>query len=203
MYLSPTIMLTSLAALTVAATSKTSSMTTSTKRTSTAAPSSATCTPPSPIYRDYYNFSLRVNGHSEGAPELEIAWEDPNTPLSPGHLILSTTPMTGPLLSFLNGNDLGKLCDQFDLCSDLDVPSGADEFQGFGFFGQDPNALPPFEVYAICDADGKPSYALRPRHDSGYESFAVTSFAEGSRVLLRKNGQVGIGSDVMLKIVQH
>ena len=38
---------------------------------------------------------------------------------------------------------------------------------------------------------------------AGYSSFAVTSFAEGSQVMLRKNGQVGIGSDVTLKIVQH
>lgn len=37
---------------------------------------------------------------------------------------------------------------------------------------------------------------------SGYSSFAVTSFAEGSEVMLRKNGQVGIGSNIALKIVQ-
>ncbi|KAL8788830.1 MAG: hypothetical protein Q9213_001501 [Squamulea squamosa] len=203
MHIKTSILLTSLAVLTSSAAPTT---TTSRKPTSTSilTPSTIpTCTPPTIIYRDYYNFSLRVNGHSFGAPELEIAWETPSMPLNPGHLILSTTPMTSPLLTYLNGNDLGKLCDQADLCSDIDRTSGADEFQSFGFFGQDPNALPPFEVYGICDADGKAAYALRPRGESGYESFAVTSFAEGSRILLRKKGQVGIGSDVTLKIVQH
>ncbi|KAG7005019.1 hypothetical protein G7Y79_00022g052400 [Physcia stellaris] len=172
----------------------------------TASPSTrraATCTPPSTIPLDILNFSLRVNGHSEGAPELEINWESPQFPTSPGHFVLSTKPMTSPLLTFLNGNRGGNLCDQGDLCSDLGVPSGPGEIQSFSFEGLDQNALPPFEVYGICDADNNPTLALKPRHDSGYESFAVTSFAEGSQVMLRKNGQVGIGSDVTLKIVQH
>ena len=116
----------------------------------TASPSTrraaATCTPPTQIPRDIYNFSLRVNGHSFGAPELEINWELPNLPTSPGHFVLSTTPMTNPLLTFLNGNEGGKLCDQGDLCSDLGPPSGDDEFQSFSFNGQDQNALPAFEV---------------------------------------------------------
>ncbi|KAL8796202.1 MAG: hypothetical protein Q9195_001536 [Heterodermia aff. obscurata] len=163
----------------------------------------AACTPPSTIPRDIYNFSLRVDGSSEGQPELEINWEQPSFPTSPGHFILSTTEMTNPLLTFLNGNEGGKLCDQGDLCSDLDPQSGDDEFQGFSFNGQDQNALPAFQVYGICDSENNPTYALKPRSDSGYESFAVTSFAEGTEVQLRKNGQVGVGSDVTLKIVQH
>ena len=106
------------------------------------------CTPPSTIPRDIYNFSLRVDGSSEGQPELEINWEQPNFPTSPGHFILSTTEMTNPLLTFLNGNEGGKLCDQGDLCSDLGVKSGDDEFQSFSFEGQDQNALPAFQVSA-------------------------------------------------------
>lgn len=105
-----------------------------------------TCTPPTQIPRDIFNFSLRVNGHAEDAPELEINWELPNLPTSPGHFVLSTTPMTNPLLTFLNGNAGGKLCDQGDLCSDLLPPGGDDEFQRFSFEGQDQNALPPFQV---------------------------------------------------------
>ncbi|KAI4141521.1 MAG: hypothetical protein L6R39_005299 [Caloplaca ligustica] len=127
----------------------------------------AACTPPSTIPRDIYNFSLRVDGHPPGMPELEIAWEAPQFPTSPGHFILSATPMTPPLLTFLNGNEGGKLCNQGDLCSDLDGPSAEDEFQRFSFQGQDQNALPPFQVYGICDADGNPALALKPRDFSG------------------------------------
>ncbi|KAL8711235.1 MAG: hypothetical protein Q9220_004380 [cf. Caloplaca sp. 1 TL-2023] len=199
MYLSSSILSLLTAGLATAAiASKTTTKPTST----TSVKPTATCTPPSVIFRDYYNFSLRVNGHSEGQPELEIAWDAPQFPTSPGHFILSTTPMISPLLTYLNGNDGGKLCDQGDLCSDV-VKNSADQFDGLGFFGQDQNAQPPFEVYGICDADGNPTYAIRPRADSVYTSFAVTSFAAGSQVMLRKKGQVGIGSDVTLKIVQH
>ena len=108
------------------------------------------CTPPSTIPRDIYNFSLRVDGSSEGQAELEINWEQPNFPTSPGHFILSTTEMTSPLLTFLNGNEGGKLCDQGDLCSDLGVKSGDDEFQSFSFDGQDQNALPAFQVSLLA-----------------------------------------------------
>ena len=58
--------------------------------------------------------------------------------------------MTSPLLTFLNGNMGGKLCDQGDLCSDLGVPSGPDKFQSFSFEGLDQNALPPFEVSTLA-----------------------------------------------------
>ena len=104
------------------------------------------CTPPSTTPLDVYNFSLRVDGSSEGQAELEINWEQPNLPTSPGHFVLSNTEMTSPLLTFLNGNEGGKLCDQGDLCSDLGVKSGDDEFQSFSFNGQDQNALPAFQV---------------------------------------------------------
>ena len=58
--------------------------------------------------------------------------------------------MTSPLLTFLNGNEGGKLCDQGDLCSDLGVKSGDDEFQSFSFEGQDQNALPAFQVSLLA-----------------------------------------------------
>ena len=100
-------------------------------------------------------------------PELQIAWENPQSPRSPGHFVLSDTPLTHPLLAFLNGNDGGKLCDLDDLCSDLDAISGPDEFQGFSFNGDDQNARPAFEVVTICDSEGEGVYALKPRDDSG------------------------------------
>lgn len=132
--------------------------------------------------------------------------------------------MTSPLLDFLNGNNGGKLCTQGDLCSNLDARSGKDQFQGFSFNGGDQNAKPAFMVVSICSSEGEPVYALKPRSDSGrfplawrlhlfeplltsdvlvgYESFAVTSFATGSQVMLRKKGQVLIGSNVTLKIIK-
>lgn len=75
--------------------------------------------------------------------------------------------MTSPLLDFLNGNDGGKLCNRGDLCSDLDALSGPDQFQGFSFNGGDQNAQPAFMLVPICDAEGQPRYALKPRSDSG------------------------------------
>ena len=75
--------------------------------------------------------------------------------------------MTYPILDFLNGNEGGKLCDQGDLCSDLDTQTGPKKFQGFAFNGQDPNAKPAFMVVPICDSADQPVYALKPRYDSG------------------------------------
>ena len=131
------------------------------------APSPATCTPPSTIPLDISAFRPQVDGSAEGMPELQIAWENPQFPESPGHFVLSDTPMTEPILSFLNGNDGGKLCDLGDLCSDLDKKSGKDQFQGFSFNGRDQNAKPAFEVVGICDSEGEAVYALKPRDDSG------------------------------------
>lgn len=48
----------------------------------------------------------------------------------------------------------------------------------------------------------KPIQSLTPPSLLGYAAFAVTSFAEGSEVTLRKNGQVALGSDVALKFIQ-
>ncbi|KAL9118347.1 MAG: hypothetical protein Q9187_005111 [Circinaria calcarea] len=165
-------------------------------------PATSNCTPATAIPERIQGFYLQVDGSAEGQPELQIAWERPQNPKSPGHFILSDTPMTSPLLDFLNGNNGGKLCNQGDLCSNLDARSGKDQFQGFSFNGGDQNAKPAFMVVPICSSEGEPVYALKPRSDSGYESFAVTSFATGSQVMLRKKGQVLIGSNVTLKIMK-
>ena len=126
-----------------------------------------TCVLPTTIPRDVYSFSLRVDGSAEGAPELYIAWSTPETPESPGKFVLSTTAMTHPLLNFYNGNDGGDLCNEGDLCSDLDPISGPNEFQGFSFNGGDQNHTPAFQVAAVCDLEGEGVYVLQPRSGSG------------------------------------
>ncbi|MCJ1234688.1 hypothetical protein MMC14_002651 [Varicellaria rhodocarpa] len=163
----------------------------------------STCTPStSSIPHDIRKFRLQVDGSAEGEPELQIAWEFPRNRQSPGHLVLSDDPMTAPLLNFLNGNGGGKLCNQRDLCSDLQAFNDPNSFDSLAFTGGDQNARPAFAIKNICDLEGQPAQILVPRNDTGYSSFAVTSFGTGSQLMLRKNGQVGIGSNVNLKIMQ-
>lgn len=75
--------------------------------------------------------------------------------------------MTYPLLNFYNGNDGGDLCNEGNLCSELDFITGPDEFQGFSFQGGDQNRKPAFQIATLCDSEDEGLYVLQPRSDSG------------------------------------
>ena len=130
-------------------------------------PAPSTCIPStSKIPLSVSKFYLQVDGSAEGQPELQIDWESPSTPKSPGHLVLGEDTMTAPQLSFNNKNGGGKLCNQRGLCSALQAFNDPNSFDSLTFTAGNQMASPAFEIKNICTLEGQQAQILVPRNDT-------------------------------------